>query len=348
MVGKLRFGLIGCGDFGKHLGGYLLEVADITGLCDVTRTGIGETAQALNLDVPHFTDYQEMFRTGGLDAVAVTAANYAHAEITVATARAGLHVFCEKAMARTVPECWEMVRACQANDVKLMIGHKRRLRPPWARLIELTDEALLGAVLAVTVTEYTDNRPYNFFDTWWADPQLSGGFFHIHGVHVIDWFRAICGNARKVTAMYGPQHDERYKFPDVVHATFQFESGALASINGGLSYPLHKFRESQGPWAECRHGGFKLVPTLDGIDLYWQRLDEAAVHHERFDDLGFDYAYRLEIGDFVRWVQEDRPPCLTWVEGLRCVEMMEAAYHSAEAGGEPVAFPLYPELEERN
>ena len=200
----------------------------------------------------------------------------------------------------------------------------------------------------MTVTEYTDNRPYNFFDTWWADPQLSGGFFHMHGVHVIDWFRTICGNATKVTAMYGPQHDERYKFPDVVHATFQFESGALASINGGLSYPLHKFRESQGPWAECRHGGFKLVPAMDGIDLYWQRLDEAEVHHERFDDLGFAHAYRLEIGDFVRWVQENRPPCLTWVEGLRCVEMMEAAYHSADAGGEPVKFPLYPKLEERN
>ena len=135
MAGKLRFGLAGCGDFGKHLGGYLLEVADITGLCDVNRTRIGETARALNLDVPHFTDYQEMFQRGGLDAVGITAANYAHAEITVAAARAGLHVFCEKAMARTVPECWGMVRACQANDVKLMIGHKRRLRPPWARLI---------------------------------------------------------------------------------------------------------------------------------------------------------------------------------------------------------------------
>lgn len=343
---KLRFGLVGCGDFGKYLGRYLLEVADIAALCDVKRTGMEETAQALNLDVPHYTDYREMFEAGGLDAVAVTAANFAHSEIAIAAAQAGLHVFCEKAMARTVPECWEMVHACQANHVKLMIGHKRRLRTPWARMIELTDEALLGEVLAVTVAQYADYRPYGFFDTWWANPQLGGGFFHMHGVHVIDWFRAMCGDAKKVTALYGPQHDARYKYPDILHATFQFESGALASINGGLSYPLHPFRESQGPWGECRHGGFKLVPYLDHIDLYWQRLDEEEVHHERFDDLGFDHAYRLETGDFVRWVQEDRPPCLTWMEGLRCVEMMEAAYRSTEAGGQPVEFPLYPELEE--
>ena len=176
------------------------------------------------------------------------------------------------------------------------------LRPPWARMVELTRPELVGRPLAVTVCQYTDNRPYNFFDTWWARPELGGGFFHMHGVHVIDWFRAMCGDAESVIALSGPQHDARYGFPDIVHATYRFRSGALASINGGLTFPLHKFRESQGPWAECEHGGFKLVPHLDHIDLYWQRLDEQAPHHERFDDLGFDHAYRLEVGDFVRWL----------------------------------------------
>ena len=165
-------------------------------------------------------------------------------------------------------------------------------------------------------------------------------------MHVIDWFRAMCGDAQQVAAHFGPQHDDRYQFPDIIHATFRFASGALASINGGLSFPLHQFRESQGPWGECRHGGFKLVPFMDHIDLYWQRLDDDEPHHERFDDLGFDHAFRQEIGDFVRWVAQDQPPCLTWTEGLRCVELMEAAYRSAAADGQPIELPLYPELED--
>lgn len=343
---RLRLGLIGCGDFGKYLGRYLLEVADVAALCDPREAGMEETARHLGLpEVPRFTDYRRLVAEAELDAVAVTAANFVHAEIAVAAARAGLHVFCEKAMARTVPECWEMVRACREHNVRLMIGHKRRLRPPWARMLELTEERLLGPVLAVTVCEYCDNRPYSFFDTWWADPGLGGGFFHMHGVHVVDWLRALCGDARRVIALRGPQHDRRYRFPDVIHATFEFASGALASLNGGLSYPIHKFRESQGPWAECRHGGFKMIPQMDHIDLYWQRLDDPAPRHERFDDLGFDHAYRLEVGDFVRWIQEGRPPCLTWVEGLRCVELMEAAYRSVEQKGAAIELPLYPELE---
>ncbi len=91
-----------------------------------------------------------------------------------------------------------------------------------------------------------------------------------------------------------------------------------------------------------------LVPHMEHIDLYWQRGDSDEVHHERFDDLGFNHAYRLEVEDFVRWLTEGRKPCLTWIEGLRCVEMMEAAYRSADKGGELISLPLYPELETEN
>ena len=346
MGARLRFGLIGCGDFGKHLGAYIGEVAEVTALCDIDTDGMATTAARLGLeDAPRFTDYRQLIDAGAVDAVAITAANFMHADIAVAAAEAGLHVFCEKAMARTVPECWRMVRACGAHGVKLMVGHKRRLRTPWARMVELTGDALLGPVEALSVVQYADMRPYDVTGTWWADPDLSGGHFAMLGVHVLDWFRAMCGDAVSVTAHAGPQHDERYGFPDILHATYRFGSGAVASISSGMHFPVHRFREAQGPWGQCRQGGFKLVPWMDHIDLHWQRLGDDEAHLERFDDLGFDVAFRREIGDFVRWVSEDRAPCLTWIEGLRCVEMMEAAYRSAELGAQPVPLPLYPELE---
>ena len=344
-AGRPRFALVGCGDFGKHLAGYAVEHAELAALCDPDAGNLAATAAALGAEVTGYGDYRELLRREPVDAVLVTAANHVHAQITVAAAEAGVHVFCEKAMARTARECWEMVAACRRHGVKLMVGHKRRLRPPWARMVELTADDLLGAPLSITVAQYMDNRPYEFFDTWWSDPALGGGFFHMHGVHVIDWFRAMCGDARDVHAVSGPQHDPRYGFGDILHATYRFHSGAVATIVGGLSFPLHQFRESQGPWGECRHGGFKLVPSLDHIDLYWQRLDAATAQHERFDDLGFDHAYRREIGDFFRWIGTGAEPCLTWVEGLRCVEMMEGAYRSAQHDGRVVGFPLHPELE---
>ena len=346
MSPRLRLGLIGCGGFGLEFTSHLLRVADVVALCDVKAQSTRAVAERHALDARHYTDFHEMIAAGGLDAVAVTAANFVHCEAVCAAAGAGLHVYCEKAMARTVAECWQMVRACQANDVKLMVGHKRRLRPPWARMIALTDDALLGEALAITVTQYADMRPYAYGGTWWADRETGGGLYHLFGVHVIDWFRAMCGDVAQVAAWSGPKHDPAYAYPDITHATFRFRSGALATLSTSMLYPLHRFREAQGPQGQCRHGGFKLVPKMDRIDLYWQRLDGAQVHHERFDDLGFEHAFSLESNDFVRWVTEDRKPCLTWVEGLRCVEAMEAACLSAEADGRPIDLPLHPELED--
>ena len=75
--------------------------------------------------------------------------------------------------------------------------------------------------------------------------------------------------------------------------------------------------------------------------------DDPTLHHERFDDLGFDHAYRLELGDFVKGIEDpEYRGCLGWEEGLRCVEIMEAADRSAVSGGELISLPVYPELED--
>lgn len=341
MHNPLRFGLIGCGNFGVNLGRYIREVAEVVAVCDIEEAQARRTAKALGLDVPVHTDYRKLIGEVDLDAVAITAANFVHCEIACAAAAAGLHVFCEKAMAVNLSECRQMAEAAREHDIRMIVGHKRRLRPSWSRMIELTDDALLGEPVAITVTQYGDLRPYEYPGTWWADPARSGGPYAIFGVHVIDWFRAMCGEPVSVTAEYGEQIEKGYEFPDILHATYRFERGALATINTSFMYPLHLFREAQGPMVQCRHGGLKLVPQMQKLDLYWQRLDEASPHHETFpieDD--FHPAYRREVGDFVRWISEGVEPCLTWNDGLRCVEMMEGAYRSAQTGGAVVRFPL--------
>ena len=97
---------------------------------------------------------------------------------------------------------------------------------------------------------------------------------------------------------------------------------------------------------QCRNGGFRLVPQMEHIDLYHQRLDEAQPHHERFGITeDFDHAYRCEVGDFVRWVRgEIENPCLTWEQGLHCVEMMEAACVSMAQDGRWVDLPAMKEV----
>ena len=89
----------------------------------------------------------------------------------------------------------------------------------------------------------------------------------------------------------------------------------------------------------------RFVPYIDYIDIFHQHKNDAQPQHERFDDLGFDHAFHKEISDFVHWITHGTDPCLTWIEGLRCVEVMEAAHRSAKQNGAIIELPLYPELE---
>lgn len=340
---KLRIGLIGTGDFGPELQLYISNVAELVAICDPNPAARSGFVKRTALDLPGFDSHDEMLDKVDMDAVVICSPNFTHKDITVAAAGRGKHVFCEKAMATCVPDCWETVRACQKTGVRLMVGHKRRLRPPWARMIELKET--LGEVSAITACCYHDARPYNFYDKWWNQKELSGGTLPLIGVHVVDWMRAICGDVLSVRAMSAPQVDSRWNFPDTLHVDLAFASGAIASLAVSLSYPLCKFRQSSGPLVICKNGGMRLEPHMDHINIHWQHMHEDRPHCERYDDLGFDHAYSKEIGDFVRWVADAEQPCLTWEEGLRCVEVMEAAHRSAEAGGKVIEMPLYPELE---
>lgn len=339
---RLQIGMIGTGDFGPVFARYVQEIADLTAICDPSAQARSRFAEISGLHPAEFADYQTLLEQANLDAVVVASPNHTHKEITLAAARRGIHVFCEKAMANSVAECWEMVRACEAAGVRLMVGHKRRLRPPWARMIELCET--LGPVVAIDICAYHDARPYDF-GGWWTRRDGSGGLLAIIGVHKIDWMRAMCGDVARVRAIAAPQIDARYDFSDTLHLSLEFRSGAIGSLTVSVSYPLLKFRESGGPMVICRNGAIRFVSYMDHLDLFWQHRDDKEPRLERFDDLGFDHAYRLEFGDFVRWITEGRQPCLTWQEGLRCVEVMEAARRSLDQDGAIMTLPLCPTLE---
>ncbi len=338
---RLRFGICGAGSFGAYFAGFVAEIADVTAISDPNPTARAEF-QAQMPSASTYSDYREMFDSAPIDAVVIASPNDTHCDITVAASAAGKHVFCEKPMAIDVRECQTMVAACEAAGVRLMVGHKRRLRPPWERMIELRER--LGPVVATCVTLYFDARPYDHHG-WVTSRRACGGTLYLSGVHTVDWLHALCGPTARVRAVAGTQVDKRYEFADCVHVTLEYCSGAVASLNVALRYPLAQFRESVGPTVVCRDGGMRLHAALDHIQLEYRHHDDHKTTIERFDDLGYEVAYRRELAEFVAFVTEGREPSLTAADGLRAVEVMEAVELSLATGGSVVTLPLYPELE---
>jgi predicted dehydrogenase len=128
----LRVALIGCGSQGRVV---LLPNAmktpgiKMVAACDIVEKNRDAAAKMMGEGTPTFESYEDLLAQVELDAVIVATPLHWHAPITIAALGKGLHVFCEKCMARTVDECKDMIRAQQAAGKTLQIGHHLRYHP---------------------------------------------------------------------------------------------------------------------------------------------------------------------------------------------------------------------------
>lgn len=329
----LRFAMIGYGGFAYYMCENYFTKLPTLKLVAVQGPKL-EKAQSLGAQygVPAFESLDNLFEKSDAEAVFIASPNDTHHPITARCAEAGLHVFCEKAMATTVDECYDMIEVCERYGVKLTVGHKRRLRTQYARMGEIIHSGELGAPMAANITGYHWCEWAGF----WQRRDAVGGLFHASGVHDIDDLRFFFGDVDTVYAVASPKFDANTDYDDVMALTLRFKSGAVASLQVSCRYPLLPFRGAFEYQILCERGGILYDPQT--LTLHYQKVGGER-QSIQYPDHGHDRAFRLELNSFVEWVREGTPPVLTAEGGLRCVEVMQAAYISAGCG-EPVALPL--------
>jgi predicted dehydrogenase len=105
-------------------------------------------AELLSIPFAH-ASYDALLADDGVDAVYIPLPNDMHAEWTIAAARAGKHVLCEKPLALTAADAQRMADVCAAEGVTLMEGFMYRLHPSWVAVRELVASGRIGDLQAV-------------------------------------------------------------------------------------------------------------------------------------------------------------------------------------------------------
>ncbi len=332
-MNQLSIAVVGCGSFGRQMGEFLgtLPRFRITAVCDVD----SEKALALGkkLSTPAFTSFEVCLEEGRAEAIALFTPNHLHAPMAIAAARAGKHIFCEKPMAMNVEECYAMMEAAEANRVKLMVGHKRRLRPQYAKMAEIVRSLRYGRPLAVQVNGFYGRELWG----WWTKRETGGGLLFHSGVHDLDFLRHICGEAGTVFARSPVKTDHGNDFEDALALLIQFESGAVATLQVSPFSPQRTFRQAFGVHIVLERGDLIYDPVQ--LVVIAQGRGGASERFQCDNEAGFRQAYRTEFESFADWVAHDAEPVLTGWDGLRCVEIMEAAQLSAYSS-KPVQLPL--------
>src|SRR3954465_4394291 len=121
----MRIGLIGLGRIGAFHADTLSGLPAVTSLVVTDAVPAAARAAAGRLDVA-IADSPDKLLASGLDGVVIAAATDAHPDLLIAAADAGLPVFCEKPVARSITEGVAIGRRVAATGVPVQIGYPRR------------------------------------------------------------------------------------------------------------------------------------------------------------------------------------------------------------------------------
>jgi len=308
----LRICLVGCGFMGRmHANVYkLLDRAQLVAVVDRGDRGkkFGE-----EFGVPSFETLEEALKAESIDAVDICLPTDLHSEFTIQAARAGRDIFCEKPMARTVAEADAMIAACDAEHVRLMIGHCIRFWPEYALVKNMKDEGRLGKLLSINLTRYGEFPSWSQ-ENWLGEEKRSGGAALDMHIHDTDFAMYLFGKPTEV-ASYGTDDGRGI---GQIFTTMRFDD-SVAHLEGGWNLP------KKTPFKMAFRAIFENgVAIMDGgpMQIIEQGKDPETPEFKKMSaagggnisDLG---GYYLELEYFVNRILDNQPFEITTPESSR-------------------------------
>ncbi|SVD66569.1 uncharacterized protein METZ01_LOCUS419423, partial [marine metagenome] len=135
MPKNINVGLIGYSFMGKaHSHAYkdmpffFPEAAGVPvmkAICGRNRANVKDAANTFGWD-EYETNWKDLIARNDIDMIDISTPGDSHAEIAIAAAEAGKHVFCEKPLANNLEEARAMAKAVKKARVKSMVAYNYR------------------------------------------------------------------------------------------------------------------------------------------------------------------------------------------------------------------------------
>jgi predicted dehydrogenase len=353
---KVRIGVIGVG-FGVtvHIPAFQSEGLDVVAVCARRRERAADAAQRFG--IPNtFTDYREMLKMDGLDAVSIVSPVANHYQMTMDVLNAGKHVICEKPFTLNQADAREAWQKAENSGLTAMIAHEFRFASGRMRVKELIDEGYIGqlhmALLKLVIGPRGGFKPRLL--SGGDDASQGGGFLGGLGSHYIDclrhWFGEIESVSGQLDTHFGdrtlPDSGETVQATsdDAFHIVLRFAGGGWAAMTGTSAAPFGpgggiKIFGRDGTLITPHTGlGFNPPPhgTIMGAKAGDDALSELPIPDrlEPFADDRDDrmMPFRLLTREFLRGIETGTSPAPNLYDGYRCQQVLDAVRESSKSG----------------
>jgi len=333
-------GMIGCGG---NMRGHIRRVltipeAQIVGLVEPSADNVRilhDTYPTL-AEVPVFADHGEMLRAVRPDAVEISTPHTMHHRQILDSLAAGAHVLCEKPMTCTSEEAKEVCDRAAATGKVVMVSYQRHQQALYRWMRTFIGAGELGDLQVVTAQQYQSWYEGRVAGKGWRHlAHLSGGGqLNDSGSHMVDILLHVTQLQPRTVCAFQQNLELEVDVNMVINV--QFQGGTMGSITivgqapgiggyvyedvtitgdrAGLYYRTMGTPEPRTPVLQLRRrGNTEPEPELPG-------LPEGSDPDHAFVDVILGRA------------ENEAPPLC----GLRTIQLSEAAWRSAAAGGAPV------------
>jgi len=188
---------------------------------------------AARLEADFEADLNTLLARDDIEAVFVCNATTRHRDVMVAAAKAGKHIFTEKALAPTVAECLEIKKAIEEAGVTFTISYPQRGRGMTKLARKLIDEGYLGRVTFIRMRDAHNGVSGNWLpEYWFEEKDAAGGAMMDLGCHPMYILALLGGKPTRVTGLFNAPLGS--KIDENAVAIAEFENGALGVAETGF------------------------------------------------------------------------------------------------------------------
>ena len=322
-----RVALIGAGNIGEvHARQWaLLPDAEIVGVLDPR----SDAAAALGTA---YSDWEALLAEARPDVVDICVPTPLHRQYVELAAAAGLAIFVEKPLGRTLAECDAIVAAVEKAGVPAMVGQVVRYFPEYAEAKRLVDAGVVGAPAAVRTARMGGFPNITGRPNWYADPVQSGGVTLDLILHDFDWLRWTFGPVTRVFAQGLWGRPEYVGKLDYALVTLRFESGVVGHVTGSWAHPggFRTTLEVAGDGGLIEHDSAGSAPLLSSLRQTGSSGEGVSFPESPMAPA--DDPYYKELAAFVSALQNNSPMPVTVHEAREAVRIGLAALESMETG----------------
>lgn len=341
---KVKIGIVGAGNIAvsAHLPAYQkCKNAEVVAIADIDYQRAKSVAEKFSIP-QSFSSAEEMLDKAEMDAVDVCVWNNNHCDVTIAAARAGKHILCEKPMAMNLEQALLMQEEVKKTGVIFMLAVPGRFGNANMLVRELYDKGELGEVYFAK-TAYCRRRGTP--TGWFTDKKTSGGGPIIDiGVHRIDaaWYLMGTPKPVRISAQISNRigdyktkgvsrwqgtscPDNKFDTEDSGSGVIHFENGAimLFEASWAINGPEH---------SDTQLCGSRAGVILEPLTVYGER--NGYLSTDNLTVSKNENKFFNEITHFADCIQNNKQPVYPIEQAVQMQRILQGIYDSATLGKE--------------